>query len=82
MDRSLVLKATSSDSSATPGYMYNDIAKMTLGKPEVCRKLEDLLIQRLGKKDRNVKYKTLLVIKVRQTTTLSSSPRSHQCLVA
>ena len=33
---------------------------------QICRKLEDLLIQRLGKKDRNVKYKTLLSTLVRK----------------
>lgn len=63
MDRNMLARATSSDDSPTPGYMYGEIAKMTLASFEACKQMEDYLMKRLEKKNANVKRKTLLLIK-------------------
>ncbi|KAJ8606929.1 hypothetical protein CTAYLR_008626 [Chrysophaeum taylorii] len=63
MDRNMLARATSSDDSPTPGYMYGEIAKMTLASFEACKWIEEYLLKRLEKKNANVKRKTLLLIK-------------------
>jgi hypothetical protein len=63
MDRSTINRATSSDDSPTPGYLFGEIAGMTLSSYEACVQLEDYLLKRLQKNDSNIKYKALNVIK-------------------
>ncbi|KAH8058632.1 ENTH domain containing protein [Aureococcus anophagefferens] len=63
MDRGMLARATSSDESPTPGYMYGEIAKMTLASFDACKQIEDYLLKRCGNKNANVKNKALLIIK-------------------
>ena len=63
MDRSLVSKATSADADPTPGYMFNEIAKITHASADACKQLEDLLMKRLKNSSVHVKYKVLRVTK-------------------
>ena len=59
----MLARATSSDESPTPGYMYGEIAKMTLASFDACKQIEDYLLKRCGNKNANVKNKALLIIK-------------------
>lgn len=63
MDKSMLARATSSDDSPTPGYMYGEISKMSLSSYDACKELEDYLINRLKRNNHNVKYKCLMIIK-------------------
>mmetsp|Transcript_8469 Transcript_8469/g.14288 ORF Transcript_8469/g.14288 Transcript_8469/m.14288 type:complete len:742 (+) Transcript_8469:122-2347(+) len=63
MDRSLVSKATSADEVPTPGYMYNEIARITHASVKDCQNLEEFLLKRLKKDGVHVKLKVLRVIK-------------------
>lgn len=72
MDRSLVARATSSDDSPTPGYLYGDIAQMTHANFEGCRQLTVYLLDRLKKPNHNTKFKCLQIIKVSKHTSTAS----------
>ncbi len=63
MDRSLCAKATSPDDVPTPGYMFNEIARITQASSEACKQLLDYLLKRLKKDHVQVKIKTLRVMK-------------------
>ena len=63
MDKSLVTKATSPDEIPTPGYMFNEIARITQSSADACKQLIDFLIKRLKKDSVHVKLKVLRVIK-------------------
>ena len=63
MDKSLVSKATSTDEVPTPGYMYNEISRITHTSADACKQLEDFLIKRLKKDNVHQKLKVLRVIK-------------------
>lgn len=63
MDKSLCSKATSPDEVPTPGYMYNEIARITHASADACKQLEDFLIKRLKKDNVHQKLKVLRVIK-------------------
>jgi hypothetical protein len=67
MDRSLMQRATSSDDAPTPGYLYGEIAKATQQSYDVSQKIQEFLMTRLKKKNHNVKFKCLQIIKVRLT---------------
>lgn len=56
-------EATSSDDSPTPGYMLSDIAKSTLANYQACVQLQDFLIARMAKKNHNIKFKSLVIVK-------------------
>ena len=64
MDRPVVARATSSDDSPTPGYLYGDIAQMTHANFEGCRQLTVYLLERIKKPNHNIKFKCLQIIKV------------------
>lgn len=64
MDRPLVARATSSDDSPTPGYLYGEIAQMTHANFEGCRQLTAYLLERIKKPNHNIKFKCLHIIKV------------------
>lgn len=64
MDRSVVARATSSDDSPTPGYLYGDLAQMTHANFEGCRQLTAYLLERIKKTNHNIKFKCLQIIKV------------------
>ena len=60
----LVLQATSKDEAPAPGYVLNEIARLTQQSGEASDKLEDFLFKRLKKEAyTQVKLKTLRVIK-------------------
>ena len=61
--RSLVDKATTSDEQATPGYLYNELAKLTFTSVSHCQIIQDHLLKRLEKDDPRVKFKTLRCLK-------------------
>ncbi|CAN0328172.1 unnamed protein product, partial [Phaeothamnion confervicola] len=63
MDRSILARATSSDDSPTPGYLYGEIAAMTKASYADCQKVQAFLLERIKKKNHNVKHKCLLIIK-------------------
>ena len=63
MDRSMLARATSSDDAPCPGYLYGEISKMTSQSYEVSQKVQAYLLDRLTKKNHNVKFKVLNVIK-------------------
>lgn len=63
MDKSLLSRATNTDDSPTPGYLYGEISRMTLHSYETCQKVMDWLVTRVQKKHHNTKFKTLQVIK-------------------
>jgi hypothetical protein len=63
MDRSLVSKATADSADPTPGYMYNEIARITHASVDACVQLEAFLLKRLKKDSVHVKLKALRVIK-------------------
>ena len=57
-------RATSSDDTPTPGYLYGEIAKMTTQTYETSQKVQAFLLDRLKKKNHNVKFKCLQILKV------------------
>ena len=63
MDRSLLSKATADAADPTPGYMYNEIARITHASVDACIQLETWLLKRLKKDSVHVKLKVLRVIK-------------------
>ena len=63
MDKAMAQKATASDDSPIPGYMYGEFAKQTLASYEACRQLEEYLLKRIVNKNPNVKLKSLLIMK-------------------
>ncbi|CAM9958760.1 unnamed protein product [Discosporangium mesarthrocarpum] len=63
MDKSMVARATSSDDSPTPAYLYVEIAAMTHANFEGSRQLEAYLLSRIKKSNHNIKYKCLQIIK-------------------
>ncbi len=63
MDKSLVTKATSPDEVPTPGYMFNEISRITQSSADACKQLIDFLLKRLKKDNVHVKLKVLRVIK-------------------
>ena len=63
MDKSLVNKATSPDEVPTPGYMYNEIARITHASADASKSLKDYLLKRLKKDSVHVKTKVLRVMK-------------------
>jgi ENTH domain len=63
MDRAVLLRATSRDASPTPGYLYDEIAKMTHADFAGCRALLTFLKERIKRDDPYTKHKCLLVIK-------------------
>lgn len=64
MDRPVVARATSSDDSPTPGYLYGEIAQMTHANFEACRQLTVYLLERIKKPNHNIKFKCLQIMKV------------------
>eukprot|EP00050_Salpingoeca_kvevrii_P000894 m.158022 g.158022 ORF g.158022 m.158022 type:complete len:734 (+) comp10242_c1_seq1:2155-4356(+) len=60
----MLQKATSDDEQPTPGYMYDDICKITFTSVSACSELEDYLIGRLKKKKPHILAKTLKILKV------------------
>ena len=63
MDKSLVSKATADSAEPTPGYMFNEIARITHASVDACLQLEKFLLKRLKKDSVHVKLKVLRVIK-------------------
>lgn len=63
MDKSLLASATSADEAPTPGYMLNDIARMTLVSIDTSQQVMDYLMSRLKKDNCNVKHKVLVIIR-------------------
>ncbi len=63
IDRSLLTRATSNDSSPTPGYLYSEIARMTYLSHEECNQVATYLLKRLQKRSGVVKLKVLNVVK-------------------
>ena len=63
MDKSLCTKATSPDEVPTPGYMYNEVARITHASADAATALKDFLLKRLKKDNPHVKAKTLRLIK-------------------
>lgn len=66
MNRPVVARATSSDDSPVPGYLYGEIAQMTHANFEGCRQLTVYLLERIKKPNHNIKFKCLQIIKVRR----------------
>lgn len=63
MNRTTLTKATSSEDSPTPGYLYGEVAKMTQEGQDVTQKVVKFLMDRLKRKEPVVKHKVLLMIK-------------------
>ena len=63
MQRALVAKATSTDEAPTPGYMYNEISRITHVSADACKQLEEFLLKRLKQDNVHQKIKVLRVIK-------------------
>ena len=63
MDKSLVSKATADSAEPTPGYMFNEIARITHASVDACLQLENFLLKRLKKDSVHVKLKVLRAIK-------------------
>ena len=63
MDRGLLARATAAAAGPTPGYLYEEIAKMTRASFDVCAKVEEYLAKRCANKNANVKLKALVVIR-------------------
>ena len=51
MDKSLVSKATADSAEPTPGYMFNEIARITHASVDACLQLENFLLKRLKKEE-------------------------------
>ncbi|KAH9253729.1 hypothetical protein BASA81_008347 [Batrachochytrium salamandrivorans] len=62
MNRTLLNKATSADSSPTPGYLFDEIAKVT-HDPTGNDRLVEYLLRRLESTNADVKFKVLNIIK-------------------
>ncbi|KAG5180095.1 hypothetical protein JKP88DRAFT_264021 [Tribonema minus] len=63
MDRAMVARATSRDPAPTPGYMYDEIARMTHANFEGCKALEGYLLDRIRVSNAYSKFKCLMIIK-------------------
>ena len=63
MDKNIVYKAIADDGSPTPGYLYNELAKLTHSSVDDCQKIQAILIKSLSKKSPLVKLKALKVIR-------------------
>ncbi|GBG32504.1 AP-4 complex accessory subunit Tepsin [Hondaea fermentalgiana] len=63
MNRTTLAKATSTEDSPTPGYLYGEVAKMTFEGADVTNKVCKYLVDRLKRKEPVVKHKVLLIIK-------------------
>ncbi|KAJ1623546.1 hypothetical protein T492DRAFT_571258, partial [Pavlovales sp. CCMP2436] len=63
MDKSLCAKATADSDQPTPGYMLNEIGRITHASVDACRQLEEYLVKRLAHASVHVKLKALRVIK-------------------
>ncbi len=63
MDYVMMMEATSSDDSPTPGFMLTEIAKRTLSSYPACEQIEQFLLSRITKSNHNIKFKCLLIIK-------------------
>jgi hypothetical protein len=61
--RQLFSDATTTDDSPTPGYMLNELARITISNYVANTQLQDLIVSRIVKNNHNVKYKCLLIIK-------------------
>ncbi|XP_065659119.1 uncharacterized protein LOC101234304 isoform X4 [Hydra vulgaris] len=59
----LLMKATSDSSQPTPGYLFEDIQKISYESIDYCIYMADFLIDRLKKKSLHVKLKALQVIR-------------------
>ena len=59
----MMMEATSSDDSPTPGFMLTDIAKQTLSSYPACEQIEQFLLSRITKTNHNIKFKCLTIIK-------------------
>ncbi|KAK0048484.1 AP-4 complex accessory subunit tepsin [Biomphalaria pfeifferi] len=60
---SILLKATSDDENATPGYMFREINDISFESSGYCESLAEFLIDRVRQKSCNIKFKALKVIK-------------------
>ncbi len=63
VDRLILARATSSDTSPTPGYLYGEIAKMIYSSNEGCTQVVTYLLKRLRKPSGVVKLKVLNIVK-------------------
>jgi len=63
VDWSALARATSSDDSPIPGYLFVEITRMTQTSFDACKEVENYLINRIQKNNHNIKYKCLLLIK-------------------
>ncbi|XP_045212227.2 AP-4 complex accessory subunit tepsin-like isoform X2 [Mercenaria mercenaria] len=60
---SVLMKATSDDDTPIPGYIYNEVSKISLESEENCETLVDFLVERLEKDSTHVKIKVLKLMK-------------------
>lgn len=72
-------EATKDVDGPPPGYIYNDIAKLTHSDVKECEKVAKALIDKLKKNEKkaNVQYRTLMVIKVCVLIACHDDPRHH-----
>ena len=77
MDKSLVSKATADSAEPTPGYMFNEIARITHASVDACLQLENFLLKRLKKDSVHVKLKVLRVIK--HCVSTATPPSAARC---
>jgi hypothetical protein len=63
MDKNVLARATEDTDVPTPGYLYGEIARMTNHSHETSIKVQEYLVGRLKKKQHNIKYKALQVLK-------------------
>lgn len=61
--RPVLFKATSDDDTPTPGYIYEEISKLTWEDGEKCEDVLNFLVKRLDKDSPAVKLKCLRVLK-------------------
>jgi hypothetical protein len=59
----LLSGATSADPNPIPGYMYDEITKITFTSVSTCAELQDDLLSRLKKKSPHTKAKVLKILK-------------------
>lgn len=57
------MEITSDDQLPAPGYLYDEVKKITRESFEYCEHMMEFLFSRLKKKSLNVKLKTLLVLR-------------------
>ncbi len=79
VDRSILARATSSDSSPTPGYLYGEIARMTYASHEGCIQMVAYLLKRLRKPSGVVKLKVLNIFKQVCPKAQNGFKRAIQC---